>query len=355
LTAAGHVSLKRVYFDCQRCAEGAYAADVRLGVESGQTRQARRVLCLAGTSWSFAAASAQLREFCGLRVSPGTIRKVCDSEARQVECWQANVPEATAKYRETAGEIEFFTDGTCINTVDGWKEMRIGVFCKRPLGQPAPPERWNQRELPSTRARHAFAALESADVFAARWPVVAGRLGIRQNRRIDVIADGARWIWDRVDLYWPAAEGTLDIFHALEHVGATAKALYGEGTLGAQQWNEQARNALLFHGHAGIDQQIVTTTPIAVRAAQRASLRELKNYFQSHASRLNYAARLAEGRVIGSGQVEGACKHWIGRRLKQTGARWHPQRATRLAGLCALNYTDQWAAYWAKPNNRQNP
>jgi hypothetical protein len=349
------VRVKRVYFDCQRCASGTYAADARLGVESGQTRQARRVLCLAGASWSFAAASAHLWEFCGLHVAAGTIRNVCDGEAKRVERWQANEPAATAKYRETAGEIEFFTDGTCVNTMQGWKEMRIGVFTKRPLGQPATPDAWNQRKLPAAQARYAFAAIESADVFAARWPVLAGRLGIRQGRRIDVIADGARWIWDRVDLYWPAAEGTLDIFHALEHVADTAKKLHGEGTPETERWNEQARDALLARGHAGIEERIRQTRPTAVRAVERTSLSELEAYLRSHASRLNYAQRLAEGRTIGSGQVEGACKHWIGRRLKQTGARWHNERATRMAGLCALKYTDQWNTYWAKPSNRQNP
>jgi len=32
-----------------------------------------------------------------------------------------------------------------------------------------------------------------------------------------------------------------------------------------------------------------------------------------------YADRLATGRSIGSGQIEGACKNMVGRRLKQTG------------------------------------
>ena len=106
--------------------------------------------------------------------------------------------EASAEYRKTSGEIEFFTDGTFVNTMDGWKEMRIGVFSKRKLGESASPDQWSQRTLPPIEARHVFAAIESADAFAARWPLVASRLGIRGSRRIDVVADGARWIWDRV-------------------------------------------------------------------------------------------------------------------------------------------------------------
>ena len=210
-TSTGAVCLRRVYFDCRCCARGEYAADERLGIGGGQTRQARRLLCLAGTSWSFAASSAHLREFYGLEVAAGTIRNVCQAEAKHIERWQANVPQAADQFVKSSGEIEFFTDGTCVNTMQGWKEMRVGVFTKRRLGLAATPDQWAERKLPAVAARHVFAGIESADVFAARWPLVASRLGIRGSRRIDVVADGARWIWDRVSLYWPAAEGALDI------------------------------------------------------------------------------------------------------------------------------------------------
>jgi hypothetical protein len=348
LTAAGDVRLQRVYFDCRVCRQGTYAGDGRLGIESGQTRQARRLLCSAGTSWSYAAASAQLKEFCGLEVCPGTIRNVCHAEAAAVETWQANAPQASEEFAKSPGEIEFFTDGTCVNTMQGWKEMRLGVFSKRKLGEAVTPDAWDQRRLPAVEARQAFAAIEPADAFAARWPLVASRIGIRSRDRIDVIADGAHWIWDRVSTYWPAAEGALDIYHVLEHVATTAKALHGEGTPETKRWNDETRTALLAEGYAGIQRLIERTQPIAVRAAQRESLTALDAYLRPHqARRLNYAQRLAEGRVIGSGQVEGACKHWIGRRLKQTGARWHIHRVNRMATLCALKYTHHWQTYWS--------
>lgn len=348
MTAAGDLRLQRVYFDCRRCAQGVYAADQRLGIESGHTCRARRLICLAASSWSFAGASDHLREFCGLQVSAGTVRKVCHVEAGKVEAWQNNTPQAGEKFAKSPGEIEFVTDGTCVNTMQGWKEMRVGVFSKRKRGEAVTPDKWDQRKLPAVTVRQAFAAVESADEFAARWPRVASRIGIRSRDRIDVVADGARWIWDRVSTYWPTAEGALDIYHALEHVAATAKALHGEGTAETKGWNDQARDALLVEGYAGIQRLIERTQPIAVRAGQRDSLAGLEAYLRPHqARRLNYAQRLAEGRVIGSGQVEGACKHWIGRRLKQTGARWQIHRANRMATLCSLKYTHQWDTYWS--------
>ena len=87
-----------------------------------------------------------------------------------------------------------------------------------------------------------------------------------------------------------------------------------------------------------------TVTPLT--SVEREAIRKLRGYLSYHAGRLNYRERLAEGRSIGSGQVEGACKNLIGRRLKQTGAKWRLRRVNNMATLCAVLYGNQWNAYW---------
>jgi len=344
------VKLRRVYFVCRRCGVGRHAADLRLGVAGSRSRQAERLLCLAGASWSFAKASSYLKELSGLSVSTNTVRSVCQKEAKLIETWQADDPEASEQFRQTPGNVEFETDGTCVNTADGWREMRVGVFAKRTLGEPATPEQWKTRKLPAPSARVAFAAIEDHETFAARWPVVASRLGIRTNSQVDVLADGAKWIWERVAFHFAFARGGLDIFHALEHVNTAGQTLFGEGQAATRRWQDQGRDALLNDGWPGISRLIDSARPIAVRATQRAALDDLSHYLHAHAARLNYRQRLAEGRPIGSGMIEGACKNYIGRRLKQTGARWAIANANRMATLGSLVYADQWSTYWENQN-----
>ena len=84
--------------------------------------------------------------------------------------------------------------------------------------------------------------------------------------------------------------------------------------------------------------------PLKPRA--RESPRLLRGYLEHHRDRLSYRERLSEDRSIGSGQVEGACKNLIGKRLKQTGARWRVRRLNRMAVLCSVRYCDQWKLYW---------
>lgn len=338
--------LQRVYFVCSVCRAGSHPLDERLGVAGSISGGAERLLCLAGASWSFDAAAKNLEEFCGLRTCDTTIRKTCLARGAQVDRWRANEPAASRPFRQALGEVEFTTDGTSVNTIEGWKEMRLAVFAKRPPGEPATPAQWDERELPKPTARHAIARIESADDFAARWPVIASRLGIKSRAPLDVTADGARWIWDRVETYWPQARGTLDIYHALEHVADAAKGLYGEGTEPTRRWNDATRDALLAEGYEGIQRQIRAARAHAVRGVQRQALDSLQTYFDHQKNRLDYAGRLAAGRPIGSGLVEGACKNFVGRRLKQTGARWRPENANRLADLAGLFYSDDWDHYW---------
>jgi hypothetical protein len=85
-----------------------------------------------------------------------------------------------------------------------------------------------------------------------------------------------------------------------------------------------------------------TSVPPAVRPA----LAGLRNYLGNHVSHLNYAQRLAEGRAISSGQVEGACINRIGRRLKQTGTRWRVRRVNRMASHSCLIDSYAWKACW---------
>jgi hypothetical protein len=83
-------------------------------------------------------------------------------------------------------------------------------------------------------------------------------------------------------------------------------------------------------------------------AADAGGVSELAAYLGPHVDHTPYRQRLAEGRSIGSGMVEGACKTAIGRRLKQTGARWRIKRLERMAALCCLHYGDQFKDYWKR-------
>jgi hypothetical protein len=136
------------------------------------------------------------------------------------------------------------------------------------------------------------------------------------------------------------------IYHALEHVASCAGVLYGEGSGAARRWTEGGRQALLTGGGPALAEQVAASRRETRAAAKRQALADLERSFACQAEHLGYAERLTRGQSIGSGLVEGACKQVIGRRMKQTGARWRVRRANRMATLCCTFHSDSWDAYW---------
>ena len=352
MTQSGEITVSRIYLRCVKCGGGGYPVDERLGIEGRYSKQAQRLICLAAASWSYDISSDRLREFCGLSVSDTTIREVSQEHGAKAQEWLRSDPVAVQEFRESKGDIEFTADGTCVNTREGWREMKVGIFSKRERGESTTPDKWDSRNLPKPHTRIAFAAIEASDSFGNRWKAWRKRLGLADTSAITMLADGAKWLWEEQRKHLTHADGVLDVFHVLEHITTTGQALYPDPNQ-ASAWITKARETLLTEGWSGID--ALTSRSVApertLRDAPRSEteqevLDKLRNYLSPHADHLNYAERLQTGRSIGSGQVEGACKNLIGRRLKANAARW---RVRRMAGLCSLADSDQWAPYPETP------
>lgn len=342
----GPITIRRAYFTCFGCNEGGYPLDRRLGIEGFLTRQALRLACRAGARHSFAEAEEQLAEMCGWQISDERLRQACHEEARRMAEWLSQNPAATEDFPLAKGVVEFQTDAVKVNTDTGWRDMKIGIFAKRPLGATATPEEWDTRHLPKPSARLAFASIEPIDTFAPQWREWMQRLKINAFASITVLGDGAEWIWDHAQKQFPGAVGNLDIYHASTYISDAAKALFGEGKPEAQTWLDQGRQALLADGWFGICEFIGSTLASDNTPERHKAVESLTSYLAKHTEHLNYRLRLHQGKSIGSGMVEGAAKNLIGKRLKQTGARWNVGNANKMAQLCCLNYSSQWANYW---------
>ena len=142
----------------------------------------------------------------------------------------------------------------------------------------------------------------------------------------------------------------LDIYHASSYLYGAAKVLFGDAAEQVAAWVEARRQTLLEAGAAALNAELAQQRAGCRRAA-RASLQEVIHYFEPHQAHTNYRERLAQGRSIGSGMIEGACKTVVGKRLKQTGARWRVRHAERMVALCGVLYGDHWDRYWQPQAN----
>lgn len=344
MTALGPVRLNRQY-TWHRDAGGTFRADHVLGIEGFLTRQATRLLVLAGVEHSFARAQRVVKEFCGWQVDDEVIRQATHAQAKRAAAARADRGD-TPRFAVAKGVAEVLIDAGKVNTRDGWRDVKIGLFCKREAGPSARPEEWDERNLPGPTVRTVTAAVEGCDEFGVRLRAESDRLGVTSLSDVTVLGDGAEWIWNLAADHWPQAAGVLDVYHALEHVSDAVKAVFGDATEATATQTKAGREALLAHGKAGLERWLADALAVAPAGRSTGPLIELAAYLAKHPTRLNYAQRLARGRSIGSGAVEGTIKQEVNLRLKRTGARWRVEHVGPLVELRALSHTPEWQAFW---------
>ena len=171
VTSLGDVTVGRRYYAARDCDCKAVPWDDWSGIAPGHklSPQARRMVTLAGSGCSFDEAAAKLAELCHFRVSDDVVRRVCDEEGEAAARWIEAAPEPVKAIARAAGELEFYTDGVQVKTVEGWREMRVSVFAKREAAEPAEPAQWAERTLAKPECRLAWAAIATSDEVGASW------------------------------------------------------------------------------------------------------------------------------------------------------------------------------------------
>jgi len=350
LSAVGVVALRRRYWQCRCGADGSYAADALLGVDGRLSRALQQHACRLAADVSFAAASEHLDALLGVKVCAETVRTLVEGHGRAMARFQPTDPVTEAAFRAAPGAVEFAVDAGKVNTREqGWKDLKIAVISKRESAAPVSPSGWEGQRLPAATAVVAFARIATARAFRRRWRGRLRRLGVTAFAALHVLADGAGWIWKAVTRALTGCVQTLDLFHAGENLARAAGKLFGAGTAAARTAFERGRSLLIEGGWAGVCAWVADVLAVsdeAERERRRRITERALRYFAKHVPRLNYAERLAAGRAIGSGAVEGQAKT-LGLRLKSRGARWKRVNVEPMASLVCVRHSGQWDAYWA--------
>jgi hypothetical protein len=296
---------------------------------------------------SYRLVAKTLKLFLGFTLSPTTIGEIADATADEMDARLKKNVDVRKDFQKAKGETEFQTDGTCINTRNDegkqeYREMKTAVCAKRECGESAEPSEWATRDLPEPNALYAVAAIEDKEAFQTRCQEMRRFLGV--GGITSTLGDGALWIWSLIFFVFGKTNECLDIYHALEHVSACGKSLYGSGQA-FTEWLDRMRLVLLSEGLSGMERELQALKN-GLQREECKSVDLLLDYLRKNSERLEYCERLSDGRSIGSGMIEGACKNLIGKRLKQTKACWRVPRANKIASICAVLYSEQWERAW---------
>jgi hypothetical protein len=170
------------------------------------------------------------------------------------------------------------------------------------------------------------------------------------NKPVIFLSDGERALHDRQSEYLPEkAVCILDLFHVMERLWKVAWCFFEEGPQkrAAHQWVEERLKRLL---EGKVDAVIrgmrYQATQRGLKGQERKTVRDAAEYFERNRDRMKYDEYLTAGYPIGSGVVEGACRHLVKDRMERTGMRWLPSGAQAMLDLRATYLNGEWTPFW---------
>jgi hypothetical protein len=168
----------------------------------------------------------------------------------------------------------------------------------------------------------------------------------QERKTLVCLMDGQEALWKQQQKHFPRAIGILDLLHVLERLWETAYCFHAEGSPQAQRWVNRYLRMLLEGKVATVVRSLrCLSTRRGLKGAKLETVRTAARYFRANREHMRYDQYLAAGYPIGSGVVEGACRHLVKDRMEQSGMRWEHEGAQAVLDLRAVRLNGDWAAF----------
>ena len=170
------------------------------------------------------------------------------------------------------------------------------------------------------------------------------------DKPILAVCDGDRALWEKVKTLSQRVGlpifCVLDLYHVLERLWGAAHCFHPEGSEEAKAFVAQRLRRVL-EGDVGYVigglKQMGTKHPL--KSSKRQRLAQVITYLENNRSYMRYDVCLAQGYPIGSGVVEGACRHVVKDRMEGTGMHWCIAGAQSMLHLRAIHLNGDWDAF----------
>jgi hypothetical protein len=287
-----------------------------------------------GQKETFEEGSETLKRLTGVEVSNMQIQRVseyygqCIEEA--AEELLKNVPLPEQAPEDTSKITYGMVDGSMVFTKEeGWKEIKLGRVFNA------------DENVPVTEDRHWIkeskycAYLGGFEQFLERFELL-----LLSNVAVLVfIADGAKWFWDWVSVYYPKAIQILDYFHCKEYLCQYARLVFTD--VGQKAKWIKLQEELLFEDQV---EKVIANIKSFIELTGDALNYQQKiiTYYENNKTRMLYGTYRKKGLLIGSGPIESAHRNVIQKRLKLSGQRWSKTGAQKIANLRVAHKSNDW-------------
>jgi len=369
-TRFGDITLQRTRGYCKRCRKWRTPADAALGLDdtAGYSPAVQALAALAASKMPIADASVVLEHLSGVKLPPATLDREAKRQGQRAQRLRTQLDEqAATDPRQLELTLEPYQmilqlDAWHIRERDDWGQ----TAARRRRGQE--PERWHwvytgtvfrldhrgqtAGGRPVITQRGYVLTRQGLDALRQQMHGEALRRGLGQAASVLVIGDGAVWIWRLADDRWPQAKQRLDFYHAVQHLVAVGRALWGEDKEKFKAWLKplvrQLKNESAVKVIGQLDEALAG---LPAGPSAEAVAREIA-YLREHQERMDYRAGRRAGEPLGSGAVEATCRQYQCR-FKRPGQFWSQAGDEALLCLETFWRNNRWHLLF--PHSTFNP
>lgn len=357
---------------CKRCRKWRFPADSVLGLEQsgGYSPRVQEMAGLLASKMPVGEASAVMGHLTGVKMPRATLDRVARRQGQRAQKLRRQEDERACHNRPKAVQSELVLEPyQMIIQLDAWNIRERDQWGQtRALRRKAQePERWHwvytgtcfrldQRAKtaggrPVISERGFVATREGIDGLREQLYAEALRRGLGQAGGALVIGDGAVWIWRLADDRFKGARQRLDFYHAVQHLAAVGRTLFGEDQTKLKAWLKPLVQQLKNESAIKVVEQLEEILSQLPKGESAQAVEKELNYFHEHQHRMDYRAGRRRGEPIGSGAVESTCRQ-AQCRFKRPGQYWTPRGDEALLCLETFWRNGRWHLLF--PHNRQS-
>lgn len=323
----------------------------------GRSLAVNRALTDFGIEDSFKHAAERFEEHYNFRIGPSAVDRATKESAVRAEKYVDEI--LSAQSMDDVESEEGFTDKMLIE-LDGC-EIRVAQWEKKEDTTETTPVYNNpkKRKIVNWRdIRIGFAREleeDSEKIFVGKmdtYNVVGGQLhdaavmaGMTSSTKVIGVADGGNGLSEELRRQFPNMQFILDKTHLKDHFYDTADEL-GIPAKQRPAWVKPRVKEICEGKVEGVLRELKEI----YSENENDRLRRLIGYVERFRDALNYDDFKEKGYPIGSGEIESAHKYIPQKRLKISGASWHPDSINPLLSLRILRADGWWDDFW---NNRR--
>jgi hypothetical protein len=339
-TLFGWITLKRAYYHCPACGTTLAPYDKASGLGRSQFSPGlAKACCLLAVDDSFQQVSRKLEQLFGQRICDDAVKELVhqvgsvvlqqQDHDRQEFLTDKQLPAAQAHPQR----LYISPDGTTVHEKGGWHEAKLGCM-------------WWEDERFESHKRY-VGRFDDSETFGWHLWLEACRCGLREAEEVVYIGDGAGWIRTEHHRHFGRGIFIVDWYHLSEHVWDCGKRLFGEGTGATENWVAHGLN-WLWDGWTKKVLDDLKKQRRRHRGRKRQAIERLHHYISVNEQQMRYDVFRAAGYDVGSGAVEAACKHVVGKRLKQCGMIWSRAGSSATLALRITWLNNRWEQLWSQ-------